>query len=69
MTVTPNPGIVRRLRELAGLSVGQLAHAAGISVAYLSQIENGHRENVSPPVMARLATALRVSIADLLDRG
>jgi len=42
-----------------------LAEAAGISRAYLSQIEDGHRVG-NVDTVARLAKALKVRIEDLL---
>ncbi|MFE2432213.1 helix-turn-helix domain-containing protein [Streptomyces sp. NPDC059373] len=56
---------IRALREKAGLSTRQLAKAAGISQAFLSQIERG----LSAPSMAttyRLAEALEVVPGALL---
>jgi DNA-binding Xre family transcriptional regulator len=49
-----------------GLTQVELAESAGISQAYLSQLENGEREAVAS-VYRRLAERLRVRIGDLLD--
>ena len=56
---------VRVWREYRGLKVGELAAAAGISQAYLSQIEGGKREG-SLSTMRALARALKVDVEDLL---
>jgi len=52
-------------RRKRGLTQVQLAEAAGISQAYLSQIEGGHRIG-DVDTVARLAKALKVRIEDLL---
>jgi ribosome-binding protein aMBF1 (putative translation factor) len=55
---------VRAWREHRGLSVRALAARAGISAAYLSQIETGKKPG-SFDAMARLARALGVEMEDL----
>lgn len=56
---------VRVWRDHRGLSVKDLAEAAGISPSYLSQIETGSREGTLE-TMARIARALRVDLDDLV---
>jgi transcriptional regulator with XRE-family HTH domain len=56
--------MIRRQRELAELSMRQLADMAGISNPYLSQIERGLRAP-SEQVLSALADSLQLS-ADLL---
>jgi transcriptional regulator with XRE-family HTH domain len=56
--------IIRRQRELAELSMRQVAAMAGISNPYLSQIERGLRAP-SEEVLRAIAQSLNVS-ADLL---
>jgi transcriptional regulator with XRE-family HTH domain len=56
--------IIRRQRELAELSMRQVAAMAGISNPYLSQIEHGLRAP-SEDVLRAIADSLNVS-ADLL---
>ena len=56
---------VRELRERAGMRQTDLAAAAGISVTYLSDTENGRR-NPTLTVMLGLAHALGVKPRDLL---
>lgn len=51
---------IRDLRRNAKISLRQLAHQAGVSNPYLSQIERGLRKP-SAEVLAQLAAALRVS--------
>ena len=55
---------VRVWREHRGLSARPLAGRAGISAAYLSQIETGKKPG-SFDAMARLARALGVAMEDL----
>ena len=54
------------LREERGLRPGQLAEAASMDPNYLWRIEAG-RQNLSLRNVARLAKALGVTLAALLD--
>ena len=56
---------VRVWREHRGLSARELAASAGIAGSYLSAIENG-RIPGSVPALKHIATALRVTIDELL---
>jgi transcriptional regulator with XRE-family HTH domain len=56
---------IRTQRELAQVSLRQLAQRAGVSNPYLSQIERGLR-NPSAQVMGQIAKALRLS-AEAID--
>jgi transcriptional regulator with XRE-family HTH domain len=44
-----------------------LAKKAGLSEAYLSQLEAGDKKNPSPPTLKRIARALGVPVAELLE--
>jgi transcriptional regulator with XRE-family HTH domain len=58
---TPDIGsFIKDLRENAKISLRQLAQQAGVSNAYISQIERGLRKP-SAEVLASIASALRVS--------
>jgi transcriptional regulator with XRE-family HTH domain len=59
-------GNVRRIRAEKGLSQEALADMAGLSVRYLGSIERG-RTAATIVVLGRLARALRVKPADLLE--
>jgi transcriptional regulator with XRE-family HTH domain len=59
-------GNVRRLRRARGQSQEVLAGEAGISMRYLSGLERGE-ENPSLTVLTKIANALQVRPADLLD--
>lgn len=64
-----NNAIGKRLksaREAAGLNQVECAKAAGISQPYLAQIEAGNKQPTTE-VLRRLASAVRVSFAWLLD--
>lgn len=56
---------LRAARERQDLSLSEVARRAGISKAYLSQLENGESSHPSYDVMGRLAAALATSIPDL----
>ena len=59
---------LRRLREKKNLSLSQLADLAGISKAYLHQIESGKSERPSAEALYSLAQNLDTSIAHLLGK-
>lgn len=59
---------IRRLRKAKGVSQETLAHEAGIAMRYLAGIERGE-ENPSLLVMVKVAKALGVRPADLLDES
>ena len=56
---------IRTYRTYRGMSVAELAEAAGISVSELSEIETGN-ETASVEVLARIAKALRIDLDDLV---
>ena len=56
---------LRDARTAQSLSLTEVATRAGISKAYLSQLEHGASTTPSHNVLRRLATALGTSIADL----
>ena len=56
---------LRDARTAQSLSLTEIATRAGISKAYLSQLEHGASTRPSHDVLRRLATALGTSIADL----
>lgn len=59
---------IRSQRELAQVSVRQLAELAGVSNPYLSQVERGLRKP-SADVLSQIAKALRVSAEVLYIRA
>ena len=64
----PLGGFIRMQRELADLSVRQLANLANVSNAYLSQVERGLYQP-SAQVLKNLADALDLSAEALYERA
>ena len=56
---------IRTYRKYRGMTMIELAEAAGISQPYLSDIENGKKTG-SVDVLKRIAAALRVDLDDLV---
>lgn len=56
---------IRVFRKYRGLTVTELAAAAGISQPHLSDIENGKKSG-SVDVLKRIAVALKVDLDDLV---
>lgn len=57
---------LRTRRLLAGLSLEEIAHRAGIAAGYCGEIERG-RKTPSMRVLSRLAAAINLSLAELLE--
>jgi transcriptional regulator with XRE-family HTH domain len=55
-----------RLRKLRGWDQPRLAIESGLSRPYITQIENGTR-TPSPPAVEALATALGVTVTELVN--
>lgn len=61
---------IRRFREEAGLSLGQLAERAEVSKSYLWNLENRTEDKrPSAKVLFGIASALGVTLADLYGHG
>lgn len=56
---------LRRLRLEQGRSLRELARAAGVSLAYLSEVERGRKEP-SSEVLRAICAALGITLLDLL---
>ncbi len=69
----PDPSAVgRRVRELRlardpKMSMRELASLAGISSTRVNDLEHGHQPNVTVETLRKLASALGVPVAWLLD--
>lgn len=61
-----SPNRIRELRRQRNMTLSMLAGRIDISIAYLSDIEKGHR-NGSSATKARIADALGVPEADLFN--
>lgn len=59
---------IRELRENAGISQEDLAHAAGVTTGTVSAIERG-RSNPTWATAKAIAAALDVSLTDLASRS
>ena len=59
---------IRQLREEKELSLNKLAEKAGISKAYLSQLENDLSKQPSAEILRKIASVFSMTIADLLDQ-
>ena len=57
---------LRSLRERQKLSLREAAARTGVSVSYITQIENGKRKAPGPEVLKKLAPAYNVPVRDLL---
>src|SRR4051794_21328179 len=60
---------VKAQRERLKLSQRELAHRAQIAQSYISKLEANQRPQPSWDVLKRLAAALEVQVADLLEAG
>jgi len=58
---------LKRLRRTKRLSLKQVEGAAGVSNAYLSQIERGIRKPPHPDILQRLAKAYEEPVEELLE--
>jgi transcriptional regulator with XRE-family HTH domain len=58
---------IRLLREARGMSQVKLAELSGITPAYLCELETGVKDNPSKKILEKLAAALGVSVAKLLE--
>lgn len=56
---------IREIREEQGITQVELAHKAGLSMGYLSHLENGSRSNPSYQTMTRIAKALNKEIGEV----
>ena len=65
--LVPLSKVVRSLRKARDMTQERLARKAGISQAYLSQLEAGDRKNPSLPTLKKLARAFGVPVAELLE--
>ncbi len=58
---------LRRARSARGKTLRQVAGSAGVSIAYLSDLERGVLENPTLDKLRGIAAALSISLNDLLD--
>lgn len=65
MTLATN---IRSRREARGMSLTALAHLAGVSKGYISQLENAEETRPSADILQRIAETLGTSVEALLDK-
>ena len=58
---------IRQLRQAAGLTQEQLAHACGVTQSVVSQVERGRRTSME--TLELFAKALDVELPDLFERS
>jgi transcriptional regulator with XRE-family HTH domain len=58
---------IQKIRESKGVSRAELARKSGVALSHLNSIESGEK---SPTIriLEKIATALNVSVAELLDQ-
>ena len=56
---------LRKIRKLKNLTIQELAELSGVSMGYISHLENGSRQNPSREVMEKIAEILEESIAEI----
>ena len=56
---------IKIIRKQKGITLLELSDLTGISVGYLSHLENGSRKNPSLDVMNKIAKALNISVAEI----
>ena len=63
------PGVLRELREAAGLTLREVEQRSGdvVSNGYLSQLESGHRPSPNPRVLTALASVYAVPVKTLFE--
>ncbi len=61
-----NGAAIRERRKSLAIRQADLAEHAGITAAYLSQIESGLRTQPSPDVVLRLASGLGVRLDEII---
>jgi len=59
--------MVARLRKQQHLTLLQLARRVGVTEAYMSMLESGVRKNPSLATLKKLAKALKVTVAELVE--
>ena len=56
---------MEQIRKEKGITLAEIAKKTGISIGYLSHLENGTRKNPSIEMMDKIAKALGKSVFDV----
>jgi transcriptional regulator with XRE-family HTH domain len=59
--------VIKAKRKAKGITRSDLARAADVTPAYVTQLETGVRKNPSLEILKRLARALGVPVTELLE--
>ena len=59
--------MIARLRKQQNMTLLQLAKQIGVTEAYMSMLESGSRKNPSLATLKKLAKALKVTLAELVE--
>ena len=59
--------MIARLRKQQHVTLLQLAQRVGVTEAYMSMLESGTRKNPSLSTLKKLAKALKVTLAELVE--
>ncbi len=59
--------ILKALRTASGLTQVELAKKMGMKQAYIAQLESGAEDNPTLSTLKRLAKALKVTVAELVE--
>lgn len=59
--------LIKKVRKEKGMTQKQLADKAEISFSMISKLESGERKNPTNEILTKLANALEVSKAELVD--
>jgi transcriptional regulator with XRE-family HTH domain len=60
--------VIANERQIRGWTQVQLAKQAGVNRAYLSDVEQGHR-NITMDILVRLSSTLGMTASDLIVRA
>lgn len=56
---------LKELRIQKGYSIRELSIKSNVAYSYISELENGNKENPSKKVMDKLAEALNVTVSEI----
>lgn len=60
---------IRKIREIRKISAYELAKKANVGSSTISQIETGKRKTLKGDTLSKIATALNVSVNDLIGNS
>lgn len=59
---------IAEIRNKRGISLSKLSRESGVSKGYLSELENGIKENPNIEILDKIAKALDVNVSDLFEQ-